>query len=47
VGAALCTLAEFKRAAVQALDLTKREPGALQYDWFFNDDQTVCVVHEA
>ena len=41
------TLAEFKRAAAQAQDLTKREPGALQYDWFFNDDQTVCIVHEA
>jgi quinol monooxygenase YgiN len=40
-------LVEFKRAAAQALDLTKREPGAFQCDWFCNDDQTVCVLHEA
>jgi quinol monooxygenase YgiN len=28
------TLADFKRTAAEALELTKREPGALQYDWF-------------
>jgi hypothetical protein len=41
------TLAELKRTAAEALELTKCEPGALQYDWFLHDDETVCVVHEA
>ena len=39
-------LAEFKKAATQAVVIAKSEPGVLQYDWFFNDNQTVCVVRE-
>lgn len=39
-------LAEFKRLAAQALELTKGEAGALQYDWFFSSDETRCVVRE-
>jgi quinol monooxygenase YgiN len=41
------TLEEFRLAAARALEVAKGEAGTLQYDWFFNDDQTVCVVHEA
>ena len=43
---ALGDLAEFKRLAAQALELTKGEAGALQYDWFFSSDETRCVVRE-
>lgn len=39
-------LAEFKRLAAQALELTSGDPGVSQYDWFFNEDETVCVVRE-
>ena len=39
--------AEFKRVAAVALDISRREPGVLQYDWFFNDAETVCVVRES
>ena len=39
-------LAEFKRVAGQALEITKAEAGTLQYDWFFSDDETKCVVRE-
>lgn len=39
-------LAEFKRLAAQALEITKGEAAALQYDWFFNGDETECVVRE-
>ena len=39
-------LAEFKRAAGEALELTKAEAGVLQYDWFLSDDETKCVVRE-
>jgi quinol monooxygenase YgiN len=39
-------LAEFKKVAAQALETAKREPGVLQYDWFFDDTQTRCVVRE-
>jgi quinol monooxygenase YgiN len=38
--------AEFKKAAGQAMEIAKSEPGVLQYDWFFDDTQTVCVVRE-
>lgn len=40
------SLAEFKDLAAQALEITKAEAGTLQYDWFFNADETVCVVRE-
>jgi quinol monooxygenase YgiN len=39
-------LAEFKKVAAEVLDITKDEPGVLQYDWFFSADETVCVVRE-
>jgi quinol monooxygenase YgiN len=39
-------LAEFKKAAAHALEIARSEPGVLQYDWFFDDSQTVCVVQE-
>ena len=39
-------LAEFKKVAAHALEIAKKEPGVLQYDWFFDDTETVCVVRE-
>ena len=39
-------LAAFKKVATQALEIAKTEPGVLQYDWFFDDTQTVCIVRE-
>lgn len=37
----------FRRVAAEALAISRREPGVLRYDWFFNDAETVCVVQEA
>jgi quinol monooxygenase YgiN len=39
-------LEEFKKVAAHALAIAKGEPGVLQYDWFFDDTDTVCVVRE-
>jgi len=40
-------LGGFKELAAQCIDPVKaNEPGALQYDWFFNPDHTECVVME-
>jgi quinol monooxygenase YgiN len=39
-------LSEFKELAARALVLTKGEEATLQYDWFFSDDETKCVVRE-
>jgi Antibiotic biosynthesis monooxygenase len=39
-------LATFKELAAQALTLTQAEATTLQYDWFFSDDETKCVVRE-
>jgi Antibiotic biosynthesis monooxygenase len=39
-------LSEFKRLAGEALENTADEPGALQYDWFFNEDESKCIVRE-
>jgi quinol monooxygenase YgiN len=39
-------LAEFKKVAAHALETAKSEPGVLEYDWFFDDSQTMCVVRE-
>src|SRR5580765_6562062 len=39
-------LAEFKQLAAKALELAKGEATTLQYDWFFSDDETKCVVRE-
>jgi quinol monooxygenase YgiN len=40
-------LAPFKELAREMLKVTAEDPGALQYDWFFNADETRCVVREA
>ena len=40
-------LEEFKRLAAQCMQLVRDcDSGTLHYDWFFNDDQTECVVRE-
>ncbi len=39
-------LDEFKRLAAEALKVTAEDPGVLQYDWFFNEDASKCVVRE-
>ena len=39
-------LDEFKRLAGEALKIAADEPGVLQYDWFFNTDESACVVRE-
>ena len=39
-------LAQFKQLAAQALVMTRGEPGNSQYDWYFNHDETSCVVRE-
>jgi quinol monooxygenase YgiN len=39
-------LAEFKELAARALEITRGEETTLQYDWFFSDDETKCVVRE-
>lgn len=39
-------LNEFKKVAAELLKITEREQGNLQYDYFLNADETVCVVRE-
>jgi quinol monooxygenase YgiN len=39
-------LAAFKEQAARAMEVAKGEPGVLQYDWYFDDTQTVCLVRE-
>jgi quinol monooxygenase YgiN len=39
-------LDEFKRLAGDALKVTSEDPGVPQYDWFFSQDETTCVVRE-
>ena len=40
-------LDDFKAVAAACLQhVREKDTGTLQYDWFFNDDQTVCVVRE-
>jgi quinol monooxygenase YgiN len=39
-------LEAFKEVAARALETAKSEPGVLQYDWFFDDTHTVCIVRE-
>jgi quinol monooxygenase YgiN len=39
---------EFKVHAAECMRAVReRDRGTLQYDWFFNEAQTECVVHEA
>jgi quinol monooxygenase YgiN len=38
---------EFKRLSAQAMEIVRsKDTGTLQYDIFFNDDQSECVVLE-
>ena len=38
---------EYKRLSAGAMEIVRtREPGTLQYDTYFNDDQSECVVIE-
>jgi quinol monooxygenase YgiN len=38
---------EFKRLSAQAMDIVRaKDTGTLQYEIYFNDDQSECVVYE-
>ena len=38
-------LEEYKRLSAQAMEIVRtKEPGTLQYDSYFNDDQSECVI---
>jgi len=37
---------EFKRLSKQCMEIVKDEPGTLQYDTFFNADETEAIVIE-
>ena len=38
---------EFKRLSAQAMDIVRaKDTGTLQYEIYFNEDQSECVVHE-
>jgi len=40
-------LEQFKELAAQCMrSARERDSGTLQYDWFFNDSYTECVVRE-
>ena len=40
-------LDEFKRLSAQAMEIVQtKDSGTLQYDTYFNDDQTECIVIE-
>ena len=40
-------LDEFKRLSAQAMEIVQtKDSGTLQYDTYFNDDQTECVIIE-
>jgi antibiotic biosynthesis monooxygenase len=40
-------LEEFKRLAAQCMEIVRtKDTGTLQYDIYFNDDQSECIVHE-
>ena len=40
-------LEEFKRLSAQAMEIVRsKDTGTLQYDTYFNDDQSECVVIE-
>jgi hypothetical protein len=41
-------LEEFKRLAAQCMEIVQtKDTGTLQYDIYFNDDESECIVHEA
>jgi len=37
---------EFKRLSERCMEIVREEPGTLQYDTFFNEDETECIVIE-
>jgi quinol monooxygenase YgiN len=37
---------DFKKIAAETLPPCAEDPGTLQFDWFFNADETRCVVRE-
>jgi hypothetical protein len=39
-------LPAFREVAAELLSLARDEPGTLQYEWFYNADETQCIVHE-
>ena len=40
-------LEEFKRVAAQCMEIARaKDTGTLQYDVYFNDDQSECIVQE-
>jgi quinol monooxygenase YgiN len=40
-------LEEFKHLAAQCMEIVRtKDTGTLQYDIYFNDDQSECIVHE-
>jgi hypothetical protein len=40
-------LEEFKRLSAQAMEIVRtKDTGTLQYDTYFNDDQSECIVLE-
>ena len=40
-------LSDFKEQAAQCMRLVReKDSGCLHYDWFINDEQTVCMVRE-
>ena len=40
-------LDEFKRLSAQCMEIVRtKDTGTLQYDIYFNDDQSECIVHE-
>lgn len=39
-------LSAFKELAAESIELVRSEPGTLQYDWFFSEDERRCVVRE-
>ena len=41
------TLEEFKRLSARAMEITRtKDSGTLQYEIYFNDDQSECIVLE-
>ena len=41
------TLAEFKRLSAVCMEIVRnQDPGTLQYDTFFNEDESECIVLE-
>ena len=38
---------EYKRLSAEAMEIVRtKEPGTLQYDTYFNDDQSECIIIE-